>query len=248
VRILLVNANTNQAITDLVAEEARATASPGTEIVPLTGTFGAKVIGSRSENAIAEHAAVELMARHWKGCDAVLIAVSYDTALRAAREMLPIPVVGMTEAALLTACMVGGPIGMLVFHERTRQVYREVAESYGLGSRLAGIRVISTPAAAVLSQRQAIENEVAELATRLAVEDGAESVVPVGAVAAGMPRTLRTRVPVPLLDGISCGVLQAELLARLNPAKPSRGSYAPPEPNELTNVDPAITALQKSGS
>src|SRR5512137_1045322 len=97
-RILVVNANTSAIVTEKVAVEARASASPGTEIVAVTGTFGARVIGSRSEHAIGEHSTIALVACHGADCDAVVIAVSYDTGLRGARELLPIPVVGMTEA------------------------------------------------------------------------------------------------------------------------------------------------------
>ncbi len=46
---------------------------------------------------------LQLAARHAEEVDAVILAVSYDTALYAAREMLDIPVVGMTEAAMLTS-------------------------------------------------------------------------------------------------------------------------------------------------
>ena len=60
-RILIVNANTSALVTEKLEAEARAVASPGTEIVAVTGTFGARVIASRAENAIAEHSAIALI-------------------------------------------------------------------------------------------------------------------------------------------------------------------------------------------
>ena len=82
-RILVLNANTTDFVTQTAANEARRVASPGTEIVPVTADFGAAIVATRSEHAIAEHAAVVLAARHAPGCDAVVIAVSYDTGLKA---------------------------------------------------------------------------------------------------------------------------------------------------------------------
>ncbi len=41
----------------------------------------------------------------------MLLAVSYDTALLAAREMLRVPVVGMTEASMHAACLLGTRFG-----------------------------------------------------------------------------------------------------------------------------------------
>lgn len=99
-RLLLLNPNTSPFITEQVASQARRCARGGTEIVAATGGFGARVITTRTEQAIAEHATLDALAHHADGCDAVVLAVSYDTALLAAREMLAIPVVGITEAAL----------------------------------------------------------------------------------------------------------------------------------------------------
>lgn len=45
-RLLLVNANTSEFVTAKVADAARRAAAPGTEIVPVTGRFGARVIAT----------------------------------------------------------------------------------------------------------------------------------------------------------------------------------------------------------
>ena len=52
-RILLLNGNTTQAITELCADAARAACGRDTRIVPVTATQGPQVIGTRTENAIA---------------------------------------------------------------------------------------------------------------------------------------------------------------------------------------------------
>ena len=117
-KLLVINGNMTQAITDVCANAAREVASPGTEVVSATGTFGPQVIGSRSENALAQHGMLELAAKHAPGCDAVVIAVSMDTGLPALRELLSIPVVGMTEAALLTlGIKLGIPEDLRAFRE-----------------------------------------------------------------------------------------------------------------------------------
>ena len=239
-RILLVNSNTSDFVTDKVCQEARRAASPGTEIVPVTGTFGARVIGTRSENAIAQHATLALVAEHAADCDAVLIAVSYDTALQAARELLPIPVVGMTEAALLTGCMLGGRIGIVVFGRRVLPPYQELVAAYGLSQRIAGWRVIDNKAPYTPGDQSEVERLLIDTANELVEQDYAETVLLSGAVMAGVPARLQNAVPVPLLDGIRCGVQQAELLVRLNLPKPRVGSYAPPPQRELVAVSPAL--------
>jgi len=54
VKILLLNANTSALVTGKVERAARAAAPAGVEIVTATGAFGAEVIATRAEHAIAE--------------------------------------------------------------------------------------------------------------------------------------------------------------------------------------------------
>lgn len=239
-KLLVVNANTTQLVTDRVAAEARHVAAPGTEIVAVTGEFGPKVIGTRAENAIAAHAMMDLMARHSPGCDAALIAVSYDTALDASRQLLSIPVVGMTEAALLTSCMVGGQTGIITFGRPGVPMYQELVARYGLASRVAGWGLVDGQAAFGSGDTAELDRRIVAEANRLVQEAGAESVILAGAVMAGVPRRLQPQVPVPFLDGIACGVRQAELLAALKLPKPTAGSYARPKGREIGNVSDAL--------
>ena len=51
-KILLINANTTPAVTERIAGEARRIAAPGTEVLPVTSTFGAPIIGTRAEMAL----------------------------------------------------------------------------------------------------------------------------------------------------------------------------------------------------
>ena len=239
-RLLVVNANTSQFVTDRIAAEALQAAGPGSEIKAVTGEFGARIIGTRAENAIAAHAMVDLMARNAGGCDAALIAVSYDTALDASRQLLTIPVVGMTEAALLTACMLGGKTGVVTLGSAGLPMYQELVAHYGLAGRVAGWGVIDRATAFSPGDTAELDRLLVAEAKRLVEQAGAETVVLSGAVMAGVPRRLQAQVPVPLIDGIACGVRQAELLARMKLPKPTAGSYAAPKGREISNVSEAL--------
>lgn len=239
-RLLVVNANTSQLVTDKVAAQARASAAAGTEVRCVTGSFGARVIGTRAEHAIGEHSTLALVSRHAGDCDAVLIAVSYDTGLRAARELLPIPVVGMTEAGLLTACMLGGKVGVIVFGRRVLPMYQELVAGYGLASRIAGWRVLESSAPYAQATHDELDREIAATARDLVEHEMAETILLTGAVMAGVPARVQPQVPVPVIDCIACGVRQAELLAALKLPKPTTGSYAAPGPRELVDVEAAI--------
>ena len=240
-RILLVNPNTTAAVTESCAREARAAAAPGTEIVPLTGEFGARIISSRAENAIAGHALLSLLAQHHAGADAALLAVSYDTALLAARELMSIPVIGMTEAAIVTAHLVASRFGLVTFG--TPALYRDLVIEQGFGARFVGVRPIEAAASEAYSNPQSVEQRVREAAIALSRQEGAECVVLCGAAMAGFARRIKDNVPVPVLDGIACGVPLCEMIVRLQLKVPSVGSIVSPAGRETSGLDPALAAL-----
>lgn len=73
--------------------------------------------------------------------------------------------------------------------------------------------------------------------------DGADAVVLGGAALAGLAPRLQPRAPVPLLDGIACGVRLAEALVALRLPKPARGSLAQPTGRDSLGLDAALAAL-----
>jgi allantoin racemase len=243
-RILVANANTTGAITELCAASARAAASPGTVIIPATPRFGPAVISSRAENIIAGHALLELLAIHAGGVDGILLAVSHDTALEAARQLMPCPVVGMTEAACLTACLAGGRFGLVTFG--AVETYRERIAQHGLGGRLAGLAGIDATPQDAVRDPDGVERRLHSAIADLAAE-GADSVVLGGAALAGMAPRLQAASPVPLLDGIACGVRLLEMLVALKLPKPSLGSFAAPRGREVGGIDPTLASLFRGG-
>ncbi len=244
-RLLVANANTTEAITEACAQAARAVAAPGTEIVAVTPRFGAAVVSTRAENINAGPAVLELLAEHAGSVEAVLLAVSHDTALDGARQMMPCPVVGMTEAACLTACMLGGRFGLITFGGVEQ--YRELIARYGLESRLADIVAVNATPPEAVADPDSVGNKVLAATKALAAE-GANAVVLAGAALAGFDNRLQAAAPVPLLDGMACGVRMAEMLVALRLPKPHAGSYAAPMGRMTSGISPALAALLQGNS
>ena len=70
-----------------------------------------------------------------QGYDAVAIGCFLDPAMQEAREVVPIPVFGLGETAMLTACMFGHKFSGVAFHAKQAQYYDRKAFEYGLASR-----------------------------------------------------------------------------------------------------------------
>ena len=208
-----------------MAAEARRFAAPGTEVVTATAAFGTEYVETQVEAAIAGHAVLDALARHGAGCDAAIVSAFGDPGLRAAKEMMAVPVVGLTEAAVLAAWALGRRFAIVCLTPRLGAWYRETVEAHGLAGRLAAIRPLNVAIPDITRAKQQTRALLVE-ECRLAVErDGAEVVILGGGPLAGLAREAAGEIPVPALDGVSCAVRLAEQLAALRPRAPGAGSF-----------------------
>jgi Asp/Glu/hydantoin racemase len=242
-RLLLINPNTSDSVSALIRAEAERSASPGTEVEVLTAPFGVAYIETRFEALIGAYAAAQLAAEHHERFDAVIVAAFGDPGLAGLREVLPCPVTGLTEAALASACLLGQRFSIVAISQRIRAWYLETVQSCGLASRLASIRGLDEQLADIGKVQDDQGERLVRMAERCVDEDGADVIVLAGAPLAGLARSLRGRLPVPSVDGVSSAVRHAETLVALQAGKATRGSFAPPPVKPHQGLPPGIARL-----
>jgi allantoin racemase len=246
-RILLLNPNTTEAITDRLLRAGRAVAAPGTEIVGATASRGVPYIATRAEAQIGGAIALEMLAEFQRDVDAAIIAAFGDPGLFGARELFDIPVVGMAEAAMLTACMLGRRFGIVTFARALGPWYAECVEMHKLDARCSGIRMLDGAFRDIADVQEEKEALLVELCHQAIAEDGAEVLILAGAPLAGLASVVRDRIPVPVVDQAAAAVKQAETLVALGPRKAVSGSFRRPDPKPTRNL-PAALAARLEGS
>ena len=241
-RLLLVNPNITEAVTVAMAAEARRVASAGTEIAAVTAGFGAAYVENRVEAAIAAHAVLDALAAGAEGCDGAIVAAFGDPGLLAAREMLDIPVVGLSESALLTAWTLGRRYSIVCLTPRLGVWYRETAEGYGLAGRLASVRPLDLPIPDIARAKDRLRAALVAECRRAVEQDGAEVVILGGGPLAGLAHEAAEEISVPALDGVSCAVRLVESLVALRLRPPVRGSFARPPGKPSAGLSAALAA------
>lgn len=242
-RLLLINPNISDSVSALIRAEAERSAAPGTTLQVLTAPFGVAYIETRFEALIGAYAAAQLAAEHHADVDAVIVAAFGDPGLAGLREALPCPVTGLSEAALASACLLGRRFSIVAISQRIRAWYRETVQANGLEGRLASIRALDEPLADIGSVQADQGGRLLALAERCVADDGADVIVLAGAPLAGLARSLRGRLPVPCVDGVSSAVRHAETLVALQPGRATRGSFAPPPAKPNRGLPAAIARL-----
>lgn len=246
-RILLINPNTSESVSNLIEAEARRAASASTHIDVVTAPFGVAYIETRFESLIGAYAAANLAAERASDYDALVIAAFGDPGLWGIREAVDIPVMGLTEAALMSACMLGNRFSIIAISHRITAWYRECVQANGLAGRLASIRCLQQPLRDIGTVQADHEARLRELCLQAIEEDGADVLVLAGAPLAGLARTIRNDIPVPLVEGVSSAVRHAETLISLAPGLANRGSFAPPPHKPNQGLSAAMQALLAHG-
>src|SRR5437879_1267116 len=232
-KILIVNPNTTSSMTKTIGEAARAVASPGTEIVAVTSPMGPASIEGFYDEAFAVPGLIQALLNA-PDADAGIIACFDDTGLDAARSAARFPVVGICEAALVTAGQIAKRIAVVTTLPRSIVPLEELVRRYGFAERA----VVTACNVAVLDLEKpgsgAEEKLEAEIA--LALDKGAEAIVLGCAGMADLAHALSKKYGVPVVDGVAAAVKQAEALAGLQLTTSRRGSYAAPAPKVYSGL------------
>jgi allantoin racemase len=239
-RILLLNPNTTTAMTDRLLAAAVPVVAPGTTLVPLTATRGVAYISNRAEAQIAGAVAIEMLAEHHHEVDAAIIAAFGDPGLFGARELFEIPVIGMAEAAMHTACLLGRRFAIVTFAPALAAWFGEIVAMHGLADRCVAIRSLDgsfRSASDVAEEKEAL---LLELAQRAVSDDRADVLVLAGAPLAGLAGKVRDRLSVPVVDQVQAAVKQAEAVLALHPRKATAGSFRRPAPKPTSGLGEAL--------
>jgi Asp/Glu/hydantoin racemase len=116
------------------------------------------------------------------GYDAFALGCFFDPALHAARSLVDIPVVSLTESCMLTACSLGRRFAVISLTDFQKMLTEDLAQAYGLSARLAGV-VAMAPAVRLFDLEEGsaatdtIKQSFAE-SCRQALKLGAEVIIP----------------------------------------------------------------------
>ena len=215
-RLLLINPNTSAHITARLTASARQAMDAGDVLSAVTATHGPAVVRTAEGLRDAELSAEALATAHAPDHDAIVLGISLDGAAPRLRERFPqMPVVGMTEAALFTACLRCERIGVLTLGASLLPLYQQRVVEVGVASRVVGIEAPEAPTAFEVGAplvSPALLACLADASDRLR-SAGAQAIVLAGAVLCGYAPALQARSGLPVFDGVDCAVRQVRLQA-----------------------------------
>lgn len=233
-KILVLNANTSEAVTDRMVAALRRRAPGDVELAGITATFGQPYVTTRQSAVVAGHAALEAVAaavtkEEEAGrppFDAALYACFGEPGLEALRANFAFPFAGMAEASILAALQLGERFSIVVPHGEWPAMLRELMRRTHLEGRCAGIAMVPGDALGLSTRHPDGSSDKTWAVARVVEETIAAQVPDVlilgGAALAGYAAEIEVEAPVPVIDSLEAGFEQALALARLGPCRRKR--------------------------
>jgi allantoin racemase len=236
-KIKVINPNTTQSMTEKVGVAARAVAAPGTTILAVSPSMGPVSIEGHYDEAVSVLGVLDEVRRgEAEGCDGYVIACFGDPGLLAAREIARGPVLGIAEAAMHAASMVGTGFSIVTTLARTVGIARHLVAAYGMSGQCRNIRATDLPVLDLERPDSSASAAILEECRRAVREDRADAIVLGCAGMADLARRIGDALGVPVVDGVTAAVKLVEALVALGLRTSKVGDLAFPLPKAYTGL------------
>lgn len=229
-RILVINLNTSESITNKMREVISRVKRPDTQVDVVRIPEGPPTIDSACDEAYAVPPTLKLIKEaNARGYDAIVLGCFCDAGVEAAREISDIPVIAMEEATLALALTLGNKFGIIT-EKKHRVAMKELhVRRAGLLERLASIRASGLSVAELDAKPEEARKIALTLARKMVEEDGAEVIIMGCAAMAGYAGDIERGLGVPVLDPTAVAFKLAELVVDLGLRHSKVGLYHAPD-------------------
>jgi allantoin racemase len=199
-KILIINPNSDAAMTKAIARTAVRTAAGAYDVECVSSPGAPRFIETYEDEMRTAPGMLRLVRERGRDCEAFVVACHCDPNLDLMKEATAKPVVAIGEASMRLAAMLGHSFSVLSATGHSIPNKLALVRKYHLEGQLASVR--------------AAEDGDYLKAAKVAIrEDGAEVIVLGCAGMTGLDKKLQKALGVPVLDGIVCGLIIASGLA-----------------------------------
>lgn len=233
-RIKAINPNTTPEMTENIGRVADKYTQDDTEIVAVSPERGPVSIESYYDDYLAVPGLLEeILVDTDEEFDAFIVACWGDPGIEACREVTEKPVVGIAEASMYVANMLGAKFSVATILPRAKDFIEAAVVKTGMETQCASVRCTDLTVVETETAREATVEGLLEV-SRLAIEeDGAEAICLGCAGMGGLDDALEAELPVPVVDSVGAAAVLAESLVSLGKTTSKVMTHKRPEPKEI---------------
>ncbi|MDF3837358.1 aspartate/glutamate racemase family protein [Cupriavidus basilensis] len=236
-KLKIINPNTTQSMTDKIGQCARAVAAPATRISAVSPRMGPASIESHYDEALSVPGVLEeILAGERDGVDAYVIACFGDPGLHAARELARGPVLGIAEAAMHAASLIGSSFSVVTTLARTCNMAWHLAERYGMKRFCRNVHACDLSVLELERPGSDARRIIAERCRLALAQDRSECIVLGCAGMADLCEEITDIIGAPVIDGVTAAVKMTEALVSIRLGTSKRGDWARPLPKPYAGM------------
>jgi len=203
-KILIINPNSDPGMTEAVQKSAEEFAAGQFEVTTRSTPGAPPFIETYRDEVMSAPGMMQLVRVNEGDFDAIVVACHCDPNLDVIKEMAAVPVVGIGEASMKMATMLGHSFSVVTTHRHSIPAKLAHARKYRLNDQMVSVRA---PAAG----EEDLEDGALFLAlARQAVEEDLAEVIVLGCAGlTGMDKLIQAELGVPVLDGVICALILA---------------------------------------
>ena len=203
----------------------------------LSPAMGPVSIESHYDEALAVPGLLQAIAEgEQEGCDGYVVACFGDPGLKAARELVRGPVLGIAEAAMHAASFLGSSFSVVTTLARTMGQARHLAESYGMQRFCANVRAVDLPVLELERPGSDARARITEECRRALSEDGSDVIVLGCAGMADLCEHISREIGAPVVDGVAAATTMVESLVAMGLRTSKRGELARPPAKPIVGL------------
>jgi len=205
-RVLVINPNSTESMTNGIISTALAASAPDMVVESCTNADGPPAIQGETDGKAATPGVVRLITQAaTDGYDATVIACFDDTGLAEARAAVPIPVIGIGQAAF-HAAMIYGRFSVITTLPVSIPVIEDNIMRYGMIKACANVHASGLPVLSLESDPSTARTRLQDCALLAAKDDRADALV-LGCAGMSAFGAAMTEVSgLPAIDGVAAAV------------------------------------------
>jgi allantoin racemase len=208
-KILIINPNRDDSMTEAMLESAKHFADGDFEVACMSAPAAPKFIETYEDQIKAAPGMIKVLKNNEEEFDAFIIACHCDPNLDMMKEITKKPVVGIGEASMKIASMLGHRFSVVSTDRHSIPNKEALIRKYHLQDLAASVR------APLDEMKELTDEEKYFTAARLAVEEDMAEVIVLGCAAmTGLDKRLQKELGVPVLDGVICALIIAAGLVK----------------------------------
>lgn len=236
---LVINPNTSESMTEAIRATASKIFLPPWEFHVARAKAGPESLESWRDYQLAGVTVLPLL-HEYSQVDGIVLACFGDPGLYALKEISPVPVVGIAEAAMAIATLVGGSFGIIAGMGRAVHLMNSMVRTYGMEVRYAGTVALDMRVLNFEENRpETLQN--LETAGRELIRRGADTILLGCAGLTSFIDDITQRLPVSVIDPVEagCRMLKVIVESRLNTSH--GGIFTRPAPQRMHHLEDLFT-------